>query len=228
MKADWRLELAMLLVIAAMFAAAAAVWSVAPSEIPVHWNVSGEVDRYGGKFEGLLLLPLIALGLYLLLRYLPRIDPLRANYARFSGVYTAIRVALLLLMAAIYGVVIAWVLQNPIDMSRLMPAAIGALFVFLGSVLAKVKPNWFVGIRTPWTLSSTRSWERTHRLGGWLFLALGGLFLLTGILGLGSFGLAAFGVMVGVFVILVVYSYFAWRGDPEKQTPGASRRGDDV
>jgi uncharacterized membrane protein len=121
-------------------------------------------------------------------------------------------------MAAIYGVIVAWVLQNPIDMSGLMPAAIGALFIFLGSVLGRVKPNWFVGIRTPWTLSSKKSWERTHRLGGWLFLGLGGLFLLTGILGPGSVGLAVFGVMVGVFVILVVYSYFVWRGDPERQT----------
>jgi uncharacterized membrane protein len=205
-----------------MFAAAAAVWSVAPSEIPVHWNVSGEVDRYGGKFEGLLLLPLMALGVYLLLRYLPRIDPLRANYARFSGVYTAIRVAVLLLMAAIYGVIIAWVLRKPIDMSRLMPAALGALFIFLGSVLGKVKPNWFVGIRTPWTLSSRRSWERTHRLGGWLFIALGGLFLLAAILGLDGWGLGVFGAMIAVLVFLVVYSYFAWRGDPERQPPANS------
>lgn len=206
MKTDWRLELVMLMVIAGMFAVAAAVWPTAPSEIPVHWNVSGEVDRYGGKFEGLLLLPLVALGIYLLLRYVPLIDPLRANYARFTGAYAAIRAAVVLLMAVIYGMVIAWVLQKPVDMSRLMPTAIGALFILLGSVLDKVKPNWFVGIRTPWTLSSRRSWERTHRLGRWLFLGLGALFLLASVFGLGELGVGVFGAMVAALVILVIYS----------------------
>ena len=228
MKSDWRLELGMLLVIAAMFAAAAAVWPSAPDAIPVHWNVNGEVDRYGGRFEGLLLLPLAALVIYLLMRYLPRIDPLRANYARFSGAYTAIRAAVLALMAGIYGMVIAWVQQKPVDMSKLVPAALGGLFLLLGSVLGKVKPNWFVGIRTPWTLSSARSWERTHRLGGWLFMGLGLLFLLTGVFGLGSAGVGVFGAMLAVVVVLFVYSYFVWRADPEKQAPGAPRRGDDV
>ena len=228
MKSDWRLELGMLLVIAAMFAAAAAVWPSAPDAIPVHWNVNGEVDRYGGRFEGLLLLPLAALVIYLLMRYLPRIDPLRANYARFSGAYTAIRAAVLVLMAGIYGMVIAWVQQKPVDMSKLVPAALGGLFLLLGSVLGKVKPNWFVGIRTPWTLSSARSWERTHRLGGWLFMGLGLLFLLTGVFGLGSAGVGVFGAMLAVVVVLFVYSYFVWRADPEKQAPGAPRRGDDV
>jgi len=227
-KSDWRLELGMLLVIAAMFAAAAAVWPSAPDAIPVHWNVSGEVDRYGGRFEGLLLLPLAALVIYLLMRYLPRIDPLRANYARFSGAYTAIRAAVLALMAGIYGMVIAWVQQKPVDMSKLVPAALGGLFLLLGSVLGRVKPNWFVGIRTPWTLSSARSWERTHRLGGWLFMGLGLLFLLTGVFGLGSAGVGVFGAMLAVVVVLFVYSYFVWRADPEKQAPGAPRRGDDV
>ena len=228
MKTDSRLETAMLLVIAAMFAAAAAVWPSAPDAIPVHWNVNGEVDRYGGRFEGLLLLPLAALVIYLLMRYLPRIDPLRANYARFSGAYTAIRAAVLALMAGIYGMVIAWVQQKPVDMSKLVPAALGGLFLLLGSVLGKVKPNWFVGIRTPWTLSSARSWERTHRLGGWLFMGLGLLFLLTGVFGLGSAGVGVFGAMLAVVVVLFVYSYFVWRADPEKQAPGAPRRGDDV
>ena len=152
MKTNWRAELALLALIALMFAAALILWPSAPSEIPVHWNVSGEVDRYGGKFEGLLLLPLMALGLYLLMRYLPNIDPGRVNYARFGGACTAMRAGVLLLMAGIHAMVIAWVLEAPVDMSRAVPVAVGALFVLFGSVLGQVKPDWFVGIRTPWTL----------------------------------------------------------------------------
>ena len=218
MKTNWRVELALLLLIALMFGAALVVWPSAPSEIPVHWNASGQVDRYGGKFEGLLVLPLVALGLYLLMRYLPNIDPGRLNYARFGGAYTAIRAGVLLLMAGIYGMVIAWVLGSPVDMSRAVPLAVGALFVLFGSVLGQVQPNWFVGIRTPWTLSSTESWSRTHRLGGRLFVALGVLFALTGLLNVGSFGFVVIGTAVAVVAVLVVYSYVIWRNDPSRRT----------
>jgi uncharacterized membrane protein len=217
-KTNWRIELALLALIALMFAAALVVWPSAPPEIPVHWNASGQVDRYGGKFEGLLLLPLMALGIYLLMRYLPNIDPGRVNYARFGGAYTAIRAGVLVLMAGIYGMVIAWVLHAPVDMSRAVPVAVGALFVLFGSVLGQVKPNWFVGIRTPWTLSSTESWARTHRLGGRLFIALGLLFAVTGLVKLGSFGLLILGASIAVVAALVVYSYFVWRADPGRRT----------
>jgi uncharacterized membrane protein len=228
MKTNWRVELALLLLIALMFGAALVVWPSAPSDIPVHWNASGQVDRYGGKFEGLLLLPLMALGLYLLMRYLPNIDPGRLNYARFGGAYTAIRAGVLLLMAGIYAMVIAWVLGSPVDMSRAVPLAVGALFVLFGSVLGQVQPNWFVGIRTPWTLSSTESWSRTHRLGGRLFVALGVLFAVTGAFKLGPFGYVAVGAAAAGIVVLVVYSYFVWKRDPAKQpppgTPGAGQK----
>jgi uncharacterized membrane protein len=223
-KTNWRTELALLALIALMFAAALVVWPTAPSEIPVHWNASGEVDRFGGKIEGLLLLPLMALGIYLLMRYLPNIDPGRVNYARFGGAYTAIRAGVLLLMAGIYGMVIAWVLKAPVDVSRAVPVAVGALFVLFGSVLGQVKPNWFVGIRTPWTLSSTESWARTHRLGGWLFIALGVLFAMTGLFKLGSFGFVVIGASIAAVAVLMVYSYVVWRSDPAKRTtPGDDR-----
>ena len=228
MKTNWRIELALLLLIALMFGAALVVWPSAPSDIPVHWNASGQVDRYGGRFEGLLLLPLVALGLYLLMRYLPNIDPGRLNYVRFGGAYTAIRAGVLLLMAGIYAMVIAWVLGSPVDMSRAVPLAVGALFVLFGSVLGQVQPNWFVGIRTPWTLSSTESWSRTHRLGGRLFVALGVLFAVTGAFKLGPFGYVAVGAATAGIVVLVVYSYFVWKRDPAKQpppgTPGAGQK----
>jgi uncharacterized membrane protein len=226
-KTNWRVELALLLLIAAMFAGALIVWPSAPDRIPVHWNAGGDVDRYGGRFEGLLGIPLLALGIYLLMRYVPRIDPGRANYARFGGAYTAIRVGILLFMASIYGVILAWVLRWPIDVSRAVPLGVGALFVLLGSVLGKVRPNWFVGVRTPWTISSKQSWVRTHRLAGWLFMALGVLFAVTGAFKLGRFGFVVIAAVIGVVVILFTYSYVVWRADPEKQPPAGTQPADD-
>lgn len=227
MNTNWRVELALLLVIAAMFAGALIVWPGAPAQIPVHWNAAGEVDRYGGKVEGLLGIPLMTLAIYLLMRFLPRIDPGRANYARFGGAYTAIRAGIVVLMAGLFALVLAWIQGRPIDMSRAVPLGVGLLFVLIGALMGKVRPNWFVGVRTPWTLSSKTSWVRTHRLGGWLFVLLGVIFAVTGAFKLGRFGVVIVAAVFAVVAILYAYSYFVWRTDPERQPPAGTQPADD-
>ena len=116
MKIDWRFELPQLAVLAGMFIAAATCWSTVPDRIPVHWNLAGEIDRYGGKFEGLLLVPLISLGLYGLLLLLPRIDPGRANYAGFWRAYTIIRCLLIGFMAVVYSAMLITAYGVPLAM----------------------------------------------------------------------------------------------------------------
>ncbi|HVX30697.1 MAG TPA: SdpI family protein [Nitrolancea sp.] len=226
MNIKWRTELPQWLIIAAMFLAAAIIWPTVSGRIPVHWDAHGNVDGYGGKFEGLLLLPLIALGIYALLLFLPRIDPGRANYAQFSGAYLVVRYAVLLLLAGIYAITLLAVKGHEFDTARLVFGAIGILFIVLGNVLGKVRPNWFVGVRTPWTLSSKRSWVRTHRLAGWLFVLAGVIFL-----GLVFFDAGAalpwiiLGVVGVLTIVLVAYSYIEWRNDPEKTPPSGTLPG---
>src|ERR1700720_4283720 len=103
MRIRWQNELAHLALIAAMFVLAAATWSNAPQQIPVHWNAYGAVDRYGGRFEGLLLFPLLALAIYGLFLVVPKLDPGRANYEQFAGAFSTLRVAVTLLLAAAYA-----------------------------------------------------------------------------------------------------------------------------
>jgi uncharacterized membrane protein len=226
-KTGWRFEASQIVLIVAMFAAAAVAWPSAPDQIPVHWNISGEVDRYGGRFEGLFLLPLIAAGLYLLMRYMPILDPGRANYARFGGAYAALRIAILVVMAGVQTMVLVTVFKAPVNVSLVVPLMVGALFVLMGALMGKIRPNWFVGIRTPWTLSSKTSWVRTHRLGGWLFVAQGLLFILSGVLGLPMFSYIVMGSMLAVVVALYAYSYVVYRADPDKQSPAGTQPSDD-
>jgi uncharacterized membrane protein len=226
-KTTWRVELPQILLLLAMFVTAAAVWNSAPDQIPVHWNGAGEIDRYGGRFEGLLLLPLIATGIYLLLRFLPNIDPGRANYARFGGTYAAIRIGVIALSAAIYGVAMLWVVRRPVSIKGVVPILVGVLFVVLGSVMGKIRPNWFVGIRTPWTMSSKIAWVRTHRLGGWLFLAQGVLFIVSGALDNRILNGVVIGTIFAVIATLFVYSYVLWRADPEKLPPTGTQPADE-
>src|SRR5262245_51970745 len=174
LETSWWTEGPQWLVLLAMFALAAWTWEKAPERIPVHWNASGEVDRYAGRLEGLLPLPAVALAVYLLMLFLPRIDPGRANYASFAGTYNVIRFTVLGFLAAMYG----WthlVLRGlaAAEATVIGPLLVGFLCVVLGGVMGKVRPNGFVGIRTPWTLSSKQSWVRTHRLAGWLFVLSG-------------------------------------------------------
>jgi uncharacterized membrane protein len=216
MRLNWRLELPQWILIAAMFALAATVWPTAPDTMPIHWNLRGEVDGWGGKFAGLLLLPLMALGLYLLLLLLPRIDPRRASYARFAGAYAVMRFALTAFLVAVYVVTVLAALNRPVDVGSLISFLAGGLLVVLGLVLPKVQPNWFVGIRTPWTLSSRLSWEKTHRVGGWVFVVMGLAVALTGLLQTGWAFAAMMLIVLGGTLGLVVYSYFVWRDDPDK------------
>ena len=219
MNTSWRSELPQLLLVAGMFIAAAMVWPMAPESFPVHWNIRGEVDRYGGKFEGLLLLPLIASGIYLLMRVLPLLDPGKANYPSFQSAYLLIRGSILLLMAVIYSCTVLVAFGYKIDIGTVIPVLVGLLFVVLGNVMGKIRPNWFVGVRTPWTLSSRHSWNKTHRLAGWLFVVMG---LVVGACGfvhsVWMVSIAGFVVLTSV-VWMVLYSYLVWRDDPERLSP---------
>jgi uncharacterized membrane protein len=221
----WRADLVQLALIAAMFLAAAIAWPYAPERMPIHWNLQGEVDGYGGKFVGLLLLPLVALGLYALLLVLPRIDPGYANYRSFAGAYNLIRVTLVVFLAAIYAVTVAAAFGRAVDVGTIVTLGAGALFVVLGSVMGKIRPNWFVGVRTPWTLSSKLSWNKTHRLAGWIFIGLGPLVALTGILRSQWFFIAALVLGGASLAWLVVYSYLVYRTDPNRVTPAGTSPG---
>lgn len=222
MKWSWRVEIVQWLLVAAMFVTAGAVWTSVPEPMPVHWNLHGEVDGYGSRFTGLLLLPSIALGMYLLLLVIPRLDPGRANYPSFATAYNVIRVSLLLFMAAIYGGIIAAALGYRIDVAAFVGVAVGVLFMVLGNFMGKIRPNWFVGVRTPWTLSSKRSWTKTHRLAGWLFMALGLAMAACGLVAAPWIWIAT-GILATVAVVwIVVYSYLVYRSDPDRITPAGT------
>ncbi len=213
----WFWEAVQVGLIGAMFAVAAIRWGSVPDRIPVHWNAAGRVDGYGGRFEGLLLMPLIALALYLLLLLIPRIDPARRNYAAFAGTYLLLRVSLVIYLAFLALVTqLAIGREESVPVGNLIFGAVGVLFIVLGGAMGRLKPNWFAGIRTPWTLSSTRSWEATHRLGGRLFMGAGVLTVVAAVVGGAAAVITMVAAMIVVVVVLTVYSYRVWRDDPDK------------
>ena len=148
-------------------------WGGLPDRVPVHWGLDGAVT-YGARWELVVpaLLPLLLLAL---LRFLPRLDPKRRNYEKFQTYYEAFSLVLVAFIAVMMGVALLESFRpGTLSMGRVVSALVGLLFLFLGNLMGKVKPNFFMGIRNPWTLSDPDVWNRAHRLGG-------GLFFLTGL-----------------------------------------------
>jgi len=152
-----------------------------PEQIPTHWNIDGTVT-YGGKSTILMMAGLSPV-MAILLRVMPKIDPRKKNYAKFQSYYDEFIVVLLLFLLMMVGVVLSEsFLPGRISVGRVVTIAMGILFVFLGNLLPKIKNNFFMGLRTPWTLSDPDVWNRAHRLGGKLFFWFGLVIAASGLL----------------------------------------------
>lgn len=228
MKVSWRTDVFSWCVIAAMFAAAAWAWNRVPDRIPVHWNAAGEVDGYGGRFMGLLLIPLVALGMQILYMVLPALDPCRTNEAGFAKAYAIFRTAIVAFLGAVFTATTLVSLGHRVDMAKVIAVAMGLLFIVLGAFMREVRPNWFVGIRNPWTLSSRRSWEKTHRLAGWLFAASGIVTLVCGIVRPTWGVFVMLGTILPGVLVMTVYSYVVWRDDPDRAASSGIDRSSQV
>jgi uncharacterized membrane protein len=182
-----------------------------PPRVVMHFDAAGQPNGYGSRLEAVILVPLVMLGLRALFELPPRIDPRRENYQRFGDTYWLMVNGLLLFLGALHVALLAYALGLPLRIDRVVAVAFGLLLVVIGSYLARVEPNWFVGIRTPWTLSSEAVWRGTHRLGGRIFVVGGLMCLLTVLVPTR----AAFPVLVGVLLVCVlvsvVISYVLWK-----------------
>ncbi len=194
--------------------AGAMLWNQLPDQMASHWNANDEVDGYMPKFWGAFLMPLITLGMLVLFLVLPNIDPLKANIAQFRESFNLFILLIVAFMLYVHGLTLAWSLgYQDFRISAAMLPFMGVLFIAVGWMLRKAKRNFFIGIRTPWTLSSDTVWDKTHQLGSVLFMASGALAIIGGFFG----GMTAFWLMfiplIGSSLFLVVYSYVLYRGE---------------
>ena len=177
----------------------AAVWGELPERVVTTWGFDGAVTGTGPK-STLLGLALMGPGLGLLLALLPKIDPKRESYRKFQGHYDGFCVVFQLFMAGVNTAAI-WENLSPgsLSIGRVVTVLVGLLFAFLGNILPTVRHNYFVGVRTPWTLADPRVWDRTNRLGG-------RLFFLTGVATVPLALLAPEQQLFAVFLVLVLVS----------------------
>ena len=180
-----------------------------PDQIPTNWGFSGEVS-YGSKTTLWWLSgasPILAV----MFMFLPKIDPRKKNYDKFRGLYDGFALFMMMFMLGLVALIISESL-NPgrFSVEFVITAACGLLFVFLGNMLPKVKSNFFVGIKTPWALSNTEVWNKTHRLAGYLFF-FGGLLTIAISFFLREYALfIALMVIIAVMVIIPTVMSYVW------------------
>ncbi len=199
------------LLLAGMWAFALAVFGRLPAEVPVHFELSGKPDDWMPRFPGAFLLPAVSTGVWLLVLFQGRLDPRAADVERSTSTRMLIVEIVLVFMAfmevATLGLALGW----PVDMGRVVWPAVGALLVLVGNHLPRVRPNWFVGVRTPWTLSSDAVWRATHRVAGWAFVAAGVAFAGAALLPERSRPWVA-GISLALAAgVPTVYSYLHWK-----------------
>ena len=196
--------------LAAFYILALSLYSRMPEQMVSHWNASGVADGYISRFWGMMLMPLLTTGLTLLLFFLPRIDPLKANIARFRAAYDWFIVLFIAYMLYLYILTLLWNLGARFDILQVMVPAIAVLLFAAGLLVERAKRNYFIGIRTPWTLASDEVWMRTHRLGGLLFKTAA----LVTLLGVLWPGLAIWFILVPILLVtaaLIIASYVFFR-----------------
>ena len=204
-KADKTLVFTTLLCLLPM-AAGLFLWDQLPQEMPIHWNAAGQVDNYGSRALAVVGLPCIMAGAHLLVHLLLRTDPRRENMspALRTITYWILPGLCILLCAVTYMAA----LGIPVRVEVIVPLAVGVLFMAIGNYLPKCQQNYTMGIRTPWTLNSPENWARTHRVGGWCFMAGDLLMLLCALPGMWWLLYPAIAISA---LAPVIYSYLLYR-----------------
>ena len=195
-------------VIVATLIATVVIYPRLPGQIPMHWNFRGDIDHYGSR-ESIFLLPGVMAAAVLLFAVLPWLSPRRFQVDTFRSTYLYIMVLVVGLIAYLHVLMLWAALSKPLNMSR---SLLGALFLFLillGNVLGRVRRNFYVGVRTPWTLASEKVWYSTHRFAAKAFVIAGFLGLLSVIVGAPP--AVGFSILIAAAVLSVIYSLMYYK-----------------
>ena len=197
-----------ILVILASFVVGIYFYPQMPDRFVSHWNAYGQPDGYMTKFLGLFLMPIISVVMFLMFLLIPKIDPLKENISLFRKYFDNFISLIMLFLFYLYLLTIFWNLGRKFNFIQLLVPAFAILFYYGGILISHAKRNWFIGIRTPWTLSSDNVWDKTHKLGGKLFK----IAAVVSLVGLIFPEFALWFVLIPILFAAfypIVYSYFA-------------------
>jgi uncharacterized membrane protein len=181
-----------------------------PDQVATHWGSNNQVNGYSSKAFGLFFMPILSVFLFFLFISLPKIDPYKKNFDQFKNYFQNFINLIFVFFFYIYSITIVWNLGFNFNMVQILSPAFAALFYYAGVLMSHAKQNWFVGIRTPWTMSNEKVWNKTHKIGGKLFKLTGLISLLSLILP----SLSAFFILVPILfttIFVFIYSYIEFK-----------------
>ena len=214
---NWMQWLIALLVICS-FGISIYYYDAMPEYVVSHWDSAGEPDGYMEKGAGVFFLPVLLVVFVAVFYLIPHIDPLKENIKKFDRYYQGFVVLFVAFLAYTHFLSIAWNLGYSFNISKLMAPVLGIIFIYLGMLCGHCRQNWFIGIRTPWTLSSKRVWQRTHNIAKNLFIAIGLLWIAVGILA-PEYMLYMVVLLVLAALGLFVDSYFEYKRELGEAKP---------
>ncbi len=174
-----------------------------PETVPLHWGISGEADRFGSRWELLLGMPGLVAGIAGALIAIPWLGPMRRNLELFRETYARVALTLVAGLIAVQFIILLKAAGQALSIGNALCIALGVMFAALGNWMGKLRRNFYMGIRTPWTIANDEVWERTHRLGGKLFAVHGLLCVIAGAL---TPPLTCFVVMIGGIAVAALWS----------------------
>jgi uncharacterized membrane protein len=204
-----------LLVVAAL-AATALVYPSLPERVPTRWNMQGQVQHYGSKLQIFVMPGFMAGMLVLFFAVLPAVSPKRYEVESFRGTYDYLMFCVVALMGYLHGIILWSALHGPVNPGRGIVGGVCVFLILMGNVMGKVRRNFWIGVRTPWTLADERVWNATHRMSGWVFVVAGLAGLAAMLAGLNPVvSVAFFGAAAAVPVVysLIYYKRLERRGE---------------
>jgi uncharacterized membrane protein len=211
MKFNLKKELPIVLIVLLPFVYLAYIWSALPEQVPVHWNGNGEIDRWGDKTELVFIPFLLPFLIYVILLAVPLIDP-KGKINQMGNKFYHLKFILVLFMSILAIFILYSSQKQSITNMSLLFVLIGFLILALGNYFKTLKPNYFIGIRTPWTLENEMVWKSTHLLAGKLWF-IGGFFIIAlGLLVTGKLLIMGCLIIIGILVMIpLVHSYLKFK-----------------
>jgi uncharacterized membrane protein len=193
------------------FALGAYFYPSLPDKVPIHWGLNGEVNGYGSKLFGAFGLPAISLATYLLYLVIPYIDPKRKNYEDFKSTYQFLKYLIIIFFLGIEVMTLSIASGVIVNKPIFIQIMVSLLFILIGNVMGRFKHNYFVGIKTAWTLANEEVWRKTHRMAGPLWVIGGIVNIILAFTGTNFNGLGFIVIVAIITIVPIAYSYFAYQ-----------------
>lgn len=217
MKSTLQKELPLIAVVLLPFIYLAYIWDRLPEKVPMHWNIQGEIDRYGNKLELIIIPILLPLFTYVIFLIIPKIDP-KDKIKNMGKKYQSIKIRLTVFMSILALFILYYSKNQSFTNPNYILMLIGILYIILGNCFKTIKANYFIGIRTPWTLESEVVWKETHKMGGKMWFVGGLIIVFSSLILDKQANSTLFLIITGIITIIpIMFSYIRFKKNKKKQ-----------